>query len=57
MKLKVVDGNKLILPCKPGDTYYTIERIAKTTLENYVDPYSGEFKVRENTKTIGKRNS
>lgn len=55
MKLKVVDGNKLILQCVPGDKYYTIERITKTSREIRYNAWSGEPGIMENTKTIGKR--
>lgn len=52
MKLKI-DGNKIILPCKPGDTYYTIERIAQT--ERRICEGRGLYNcVMENTKTVGK---
>lgn len=54
MKLKVVDGNKLILPCVPGDKYYTIERITHTSRRICENAWSGELSVREDTKTIGK---
>lgn len=54
MKLKVVDENKIILPCKPGDTYYTIERIAQTSREIRYNAWSGEPSIMENTKTLGK---
>lgn len=52
MKLKI-DGNKIILPCKLGDTYYTIERIAQT--ERRICEGRGLYNcVMENTKTVGK---
>ena len=54
MKLKVVDGNKLILQCVPGDKYYTIERITETSRRICENAWYGELSVMEDTKTVGK---
>lgn len=54
MKLKVIDGNKLILPCVPEDKYYTIERITDTSREIRYDAWSGQPCIMENTKIVGK---
>lgn len=54
MKLKIIDGNKLILPCVPGDKYYTIEPIQNTSREIRYDAWSGQSCIMENAKTVGK---
>ncbi|MCM1224195.1 MAG: hypothetical protein NC548_58055 [Lachnospiraceae bacterium] len=43
MKLRIIDGNKLHLPCKPGDKYYTVDPILGASGENiYHDRNSGQ---------------
>lgn len=54
MRLKVVDGNKLILQCVPGDKYYTIEPIRRISREIAYGAWSGEPHIRENIKVIRK---
>lgn len=54
MKLKVVDENKIILPCKPGDKYFKIERKKEISSEIRYDAWSGEPHVMERSKTVGK---